>query len=71
MKTAADEPSGWAVFGLGFAFVICFALWAVGFDVLATALENTWIETVLNWLSRVWLWLAIAVGALALLFGRK
>lgn len=53
-----DSPPApaWQYVLLGLAFGLAYLLWAVGFDWVMDKLSGSWIEGLLNWLSRVWFW---------------
>lgn len=66
--TPVDKPiSNWAVAAGLLAFAAAYLLWAIGFDLIATWIQASTIETVLNWISNFWYWVAIGVFVLALI----
>lgn len=48
-------------------FAVALLLWGYGFELVCKALAGSWVEAVLNWLSRMWFWLTLGLVALGLL----
>ena len=63
-----DNPSPpspwWHAPALILGFIGLYLLWAIGFDWACCAMSGGVIESVLGWLSRVWLWGVLIVFGL-------
>lgn len=66
-----EKPvSNWAVAGGMVVFALAFLLWAVGFDLVAGWLQGGGVETVLNWVTNFWYWVALGVFVVVVLVGQ-
>jgi hypothetical protein len=73
MKENIDEKpvSNWAVAGVMLGFLVAFAVWAAGFDLVASWLAGGGgVDAVLSWMSNAWYWCVICMFTGCLIFKR-
>jgi hypothetical protein len=66
MENPTSPPVWWHAPALILGFIGLYLLWAMGFDWLCREMSGGWIESALNWLSRVWLWAGLVLFAVAI-----
>jgi hypothetical protein len=65
---ASSKPSVWQVALVGLAFVLVYLLWAAGFDWVCRQMSGGVIESIINWLCRVWFWGVLILLGLGVAF---